>query len=200
MRRVRGLAPGSGSLIFARALSRFSAAAFESRASRGPNSLSLRLFFIGVPCDCLVERMLPSEWRATHRDDRMSKSRRVSESDARTSPAGAQWQCRASCLLFVLSRNALFLNGDQNEKKKRDPRFLEEEEGASAAFGDRPNQAAATSPTPRSSGESRKATRHVDEIRTSRVVNQSYGATTTAPRASICRPSLRFACNTSCVV
>jgi len=31
---------------------------------------------------------------------------------------------------------ALFLNGDQNEEKKRDPRLLEEEEGASAALGD----------------------------------------------------------------
>src|SRR5258705_1871751 len=51
VRLARGLAPESGSLIFARTLSFLSAAAFESRTSRGPNSLSLRLFFIGVPCD-----------------------------------------------------------------------------------------------------------------------------------------------------
>ena len=48
----------------------------------------------------------------------------------------AQYQCWASSLFFVLAPNAPFLNGDQNEKKKRDPRLLEEEERASAAFGD----------------------------------------------------------------
>lgn len=73
----------------------------------------------------------------------------------------------------MLSRNALFLNGDQNEKKKRDPRLLEEEEGASAAFGDRPNQAAAADTAPHATGESRKATGYVDEIRTSRLVGRS---------------------------
>ena len=84
-----------------------------------------------------------------------------------------------------MAPNALFLNGDQNEKKKRDPRLLEEEEGASTAFGDRPNQAAAAGPASRATGESGKATRDVDEVRTSRVVNQSYGEATTGPRASI---------------
>lgn len=78
VRRVRGLAPGSGSLIFARTLSFLSAAAFESRTFRGPNSLSLRLFFIDGPCDCLVGRMHPSAWRTVCREDRLRKPRRIS--------------------------------------------------------------------------------------------------------------------------
>jgi hypothetical protein len=80
----------------------------------------------------------------------------------------------------VLARNARFLNGDQNEKKKRDPRLLEEEEGASAPFGDRPNQAAAADATPRATGEIRKATGYVDEIRTSRLVGRSMRSKTEA--------------------
>jgi hypothetical protein len=77
VRRARGLAPRSGSLIFARTLSFLSAVAFESRTSRGPNSLSLRLFFIAVPCDLVFARMQPSEWRTIRRGDRLSKPMRV---------------------------------------------------------------------------------------------------------------------------
>jgi hypothetical protein len=55
-----------------------SAAASESRTSLRPNSLSLRLFFIGVPCDCLVRRLQPSERGTIHRGDRLPKTRNVS--------------------------------------------------------------------------------------------------------------------------
>jgi hypothetical protein len=34
-----------------------------------------------------------------------------------------------------LALNELFLNGDQNEKKKRDPRLLEEKEGNATYVG-----------------------------------------------------------------
>ena len=46
VRRVRGLAPASGSLILARVFSFLSSIAPASGASGGPNSRSLRFFFI----------------------------------------------------------------------------------------------------------------------------------------------------------
>jgi hypothetical protein len=73
----------------------------------------------------------------------------------------------------VLALNALFLNGDHNEEKKRDPRLLEEEERLSAAFGDRPHQAAAAGAASSPAGEIRKAARNVDEVRTSRFLGAS---------------------------
>ena len=47
-----------------------------------------------------------------------------------------------------------FLNGDQNEEKKRDPRLLEEEERTAAPFGTRPHEAPAAASSSRSAGES----------------------------------------------
>jgi hypothetical protein len=46
VRRARGLAPESGSLILASVCSFLSVVAVASRFFAGPNSLSLRLFFI----------------------------------------------------------------------------------------------------------------------------------------------------------
>jgi homoserine O-acetyltransferase len=59
-----------------------------------------------------------------------------------------------------------FLNGDQHEKEKRDPRLLEEKERAAAAGvgNSRPNQAPATRAASSPTGESRQAARHIDEI------------------------------------
>jgi homoserine O-acetyltransferase len=65
-----------------------------------------------------------------------------------------------------------FLNGDQHEKEKRDPRLLEEKEGSAATCGGngRPNKAAATRAAPCAAGESGKAARDIDEIGASRIV------------------------------
>jgi hypothetical protein len=57
-----------------------------------------------------------------------------------------------------------FLNGDQNEEKKRDPRLLEEKERTAASFGTRSHQAPAACTAPRAAGEIWKAARNVDEI------------------------------------
>ena len=61
-------------------------------------------------------------------------------------------------------RQAFFLNGDQNEEKKRDPRLLEEKERTAAAFGSRPNQAAAAGAPSSATSASGKTAGHFDEI------------------------------------
>ena len=68
-------------------------------------------------------------------------------------------------------RKAFFLNGDQNEEKKRDPRLLEEKERTAASFGARPHEDPATYTASRAAGESGKATRHLDEIGPQRIVS-----------------------------
>jgi hypothetical protein len=67
-------------------------------------------------------------------------------------------------------RQAFFLNGDQNEEKKRDPRLLEETERTAASFGARSNETSAAGTASGAAGESWKAARHVDEIGTARLV------------------------------
>ena len=59
-----------------------------------------------------------------------------------------------------------FLNGDQYEKEKRDPRLLEEKERSAATCGGngRSNKTPAARAASAPAGESRKAARHVDEI------------------------------------
>jgi len=60
VRRARGLAPGSGSLILASVFSFLSSVAPASRTFRGPNSLSLR--FISSLClvvDCRANAVVP---------------------------------------------------------------------------------------------------------------------------------------------
>jgi hypothetical protein len=66
-----------------------------------------------------------------------------------------------------------FLNGDQNEEKKRDPRLLEEEERTAASFGPRPHEAPAASTASRAAGESGEAACDVDEIGPQRILSGS---------------------------
>jgi hypothetical protein len=68
-------------------------------------------------------------------------------------------------------RKVFFLNGDQNEEKKRDPRLLEEKERTAASFGPRPDEAPATYAASRATGEIGKAARNLDEIGPQRIVS-----------------------------
>ena len=70
-------------------------------------------------------------------------------------------------------RRVIFLNGDQCEEKKRDPRLREEEERAAASLGTGPHEAPAASATSSAAGESGEAACHLDEIGTPRVVTGS---------------------------
>ena len=67
-----------------------------------------------------------------------------------------------------------FLNGDQNEEKKRDPRLLEEKERTTASFGPRPHQAPATCAPSSAASEIGEAARNVDEIGPPRIVSGSH--------------------------
>ena len=63
---------------------------------------------------------------------------------------------------------ARFLNGDDNETKKRDPRLLEEEKSCSATWRSRSAEGAAA--RTQSPGTERQAARDLDEIRPPRIV------------------------------
>jgi hypothetical protein len=68
-------------------------------------------------------------------------------------------------------RKVFFLNGDQNEEKKRDPRLLEEKERTAASFGTRSHKASTACTASRTAGEIGKAARHLDEIGPKRIVS-----------------------------
>jgi hypothetical protein len=85
VRRARGLAPGSGSLILASVFSFLSSVAPASLTFRGPNSLSLR--FISSLClvvDCQANAVVPRE--TVHLATRQSYLSRASEPNAARSP------------------------------------------------------------------------------------------------------------------
>jgi hypothetical protein len=64
-----------------------------------------------------------------------------------------------------------FLNGDQHEEKKRDPRLLEEKKRTAASFGPRPHEAPTTYAASRAAGEIGKAAGDLDEIGPQRIVS-----------------------------
>jgi hypothetical protein len=57
-----------------------------------------------------------------------------------------------------------------NEEKKRDPRFLEEEEGAAAASRGAGRDEGPATTTARTSGQIGEAAGNLDEIRTQRII------------------------------